>query len=192
MLHVCGIGFWRSTPRWPIATRDDAETCGGLRCCAASCRRPRVSAPTGAAYGTSHGRRLSVTFRAVVAPAGEAARDALESEALVEWHPVWWPARSSKPLLGGDPVQGGFDSHAAPPSTRGGVPMRYRVLIQQDEDGVFVAEVPALPGCISQGPTRSEAMENIREAVLVYLESLEAHGEPIPPSIDEEVIEVVV
>src|SRR5680860_1732457 len=32
-----------------------------------------------------------------------------------EWHPVWWPARSSKPLLGGDPVLGGFDSHAAPP-----------------------------------------------------------------------------
>ena len=68
--------------------------------------------------------------------------------------------------------------------------MRYRVLIQQDEDGVFVAEVPSLPGCISQGKTRSEAMENIREAVLVYLESLETHGEPIPPSIDEEVIEV--
>ena len=32
-----------------------------------------------------------------------------------EWHPVWWPARSSKPLLGGDPALGGFDSHAAPP-----------------------------------------------------------------------------
>ena len=70
--------------------------------------------------------------------------------------------------------------------------MKYRVIIQQDEDGVFVAEVPSLPGCISQGPTRSKAMENIREATLAYLESLEAHGEPIPPSIDEEVIEVAV
>jgi predicted RNase H-like HicB family nuclease len=70
--------------------------------------------------------------------------------------------------------------------------MKYRVLIQQDEDGVFVAEVPSLPGCISQGQTRSEAMENIREAILAYLESLEAHGEPIPPSIEEEVIEVAV
>jgi Uncharacterized conserved protein len=70
--------------------------------------------------------------------------------------------------------------------------MKYRVLIQQDEDGVFVAEVPSLPGCISQGVTRSEAMENIREAIEAYLESLEAHGEPIPPSIDEEVIEVAV
>ena len=33
-----------------------------------------------------------------------------------EWHPVWWPARSSKPLFGGGPVEGGFDSHAAPPT----------------------------------------------------------------------------
>jgi predicted RNase H-like HicB family nuclease len=70
--------------------------------------------------------------------------------------------------------------------------MKYRVHIQQDEDGVFVAEVPSLPGCLSQGVSRSEAMENIREAILAYLESLEAHGEPIPPSIDEEVIEVAV
>lgn len=70
--------------------------------------------------------------------------------------------------------------------------MKYRVLIQQDEGGVFVAEVPSLPGCISQGQTRSEVMENIREAIEAYLESLEAHGEPIPPSIDEEVIEVAV
>jgi predicted RNase H-like HicB family nuclease len=70
--------------------------------------------------------------------------------------------------------------------------MKYRVHIQQDEDGVFVAEVPSLPGCLSQGVSLSEAMENIREAILAYLESLEAHGEPIPPSIDEEVIEVAV
>ncbi len=68
--------------------------------------------------------------------------------------------------------------------------MKFRVLIEQDEDGVFVAEVPSLAGCISQGVTRGEAVENIREAVAVYLESLEAHGKPIPPSISEEVIEV--
>ena len=50
--------------------------------------------------------------------------------------------------------------------------MRYRVLIEQDEDGVYVAEVPALPGCISQGKTRSEAIDNIKEAIAGYLESL--------------------
>lgn len=68
--------------------------------------------------------------------------------------------------------------------------MKYRVLIEQDEDGVFMAEVPSLPGCVSQGETRAEALENVREAVAVYLESLEAHGEPVPPPITEELIEV--
>lgn len=68
--------------------------------------------------------------------------------------------------------------------------MKYRILIEQDEDGVFVAEVPSLPGCISQGQTRKQAIENIKEAITAYLESLEAHGEPIPPPITEEVVEV--
>ena len=68
--------------------------------------------------------------------------------------------------------------------------MRYRVLIEQDEDGVYVAEVPTLPGCISQGKTRSEAIDNIKEAIAGYLESLQTHGEPVPPSITEEVVEV--
>lgn len=68
--------------------------------------------------------------------------------------------------------------------------MKYRVLIEPDEDGVFVAEVPSLPGCISQGQTRAEALANIREAIGVYLESLEAHGEPVPPPISEELVEV--
>ncbi len=68
--------------------------------------------------------------------------------------------------------------------------MKFRVLIEQDEDGVFVAEVPSLPACISQGGTRAEAVENVTEAIAVYIESLEAHDEPIPPSISEEVVEV--
>jgi len=68
--------------------------------------------------------------------------------------------------------------------------VRYRVLIEQDEDGVYVAEVPALPGCISQGKTRNEVIDNIKEAIAGYLESLQAHDEPVPPSIAEEVVEV--
>lgn len=68
--------------------------------------------------------------------------------------------------------------------------MKYRVLVEQDEDGYFVAEVPALPGCISQGETRQEALKNIREAIAGYLESLENHQEPVPPSIHEEIVEV--
>jgi predicted RNase H-like HicB family nuclease len=68
--------------------------------------------------------------------------------------------------------------------------MKYRVLVEQDEDGVFVAEVPSLPGCISQGSTREEATTNIKEAIMLYLESLEAHDEPVPPPITEELVEV--
>ena len=70
--------------------------------------------------------------------------------------------------------------------------MKYRVLIEQDEDGVFIAEVPSLPGCISQGQTRMEALENVKEAISLYLESLQAHGEPVPPPITEELVEVQV
>ena len=70
--------------------------------------------------------------------------------------------------------------------------MKYRVLVEQDEDGMFVAEAPALPGCISQGQTRADALLNIQEAIHAYVESLEAHGEPVPPSILEEVVEVAV
>jgi antitoxin HicB len=68
--------------------------------------------------------------------------------------------------------------------------MKFRVVLQKDEDGVMVAEVPALPGCISQGATRDEALSNIREAIAGYLDSLKAHGDPIPPPIDEEMVEV--
>ena len=68
--------------------------------------------------------------------------------------------------------------------------MKFRVIIEQDEDGIFVARCPSLPGCVSQGNTRADAHAAIREAVEAYLESLESHGEPIPPPIDEDVVDV--
>jgi predicted RNase H-like HicB family nuclease len=58
--------------------------------------------------------------------------------------------------------------------------MKYRVYLEPDEDGVFVATCPALPGCVSQGRTRAEAMTNIREAIEGYLKSLRRHGELMP------------
>ena len=70
--------------------------------------------------------------------------------------------------------------------------MRFRVLIEQDEDGVFVATCPSLPGCVSQGRTRAEAAASIRDAIEGYVASLKKHGEPIPPSIDEDIVEVAV
>lgn len=47
-----------------------------------------------------------------------------------------------------------------------------QVLVYRGEDGCWIAEVPSLPGCISQGSTRDEALENIHEAVELYLEEL--------------------
>jgi len=57
--------------------------------------------------------------------------------------------------------------------------MKYRVIIEQDEEGMYIAECPSLPGCISQGRTCEEALKNIKEAIEGYLESLEKHNEPI-------------
>ena len=68
--------------------------------------------------------------------------------------------------------------------------MKFRVLVEPDEDGVFVAECPTLPGCISQGGTRSEALVNIRDAIAGYLASLGRHGEAVPLPVNEEVVEV--
>jgi predicted RNase H-like HicB family nuclease len=70
------------------------------------------------------------------------------------------------------------------------VVVRYRVIIDRDEDGVFVAEAPSLPGCVSQGLTREEAMANIKSAISGYLESLRARGEPIPPGPSEVYVDV--
>lgn len=69
---------------------------------------------------------------------------------------------------------------------------QFRVLIEQDEDGVFVAECPNLPGCVSQGSTRDEAVENIKDAIAEYLESLRRHNKPIPPSTWETTVQVQV
>ena len=72
-----------------------------------------------------------------------------------------------------------------------GLKLKYRIIVEQDEDGIFVAEAPSLPGCVSQGNTRDEALVNVKEAIEGYLESLRKHGDPIPPPITEEMIEVV-
>lgn len=69
--------------------------------------------------------------------------------------------------------------------------MKYRVNIATDEDGVFIATVPALPGCVSDGKTRAEAVGNAKEAIELYIEDLVDAGDPIPPGIDEEDVEIV-
>ena len=58
--------------------------------------------------------------------------------------------------------------------------MKFRIILEPDEDGVFVAECPTLPGCISEGATRYVAMANMRDAIQGYIHSLEKQGDPVP------------
>ncbi len=55
-----------------------------------------------------------------------------------------------------------------------------QVIITHGEDGYWVAECPSLPGCISQGQTRNEALSNIKEAIDGYIGALEEDGLPVP------------
>ena len=55
-----------------------------------------------------------------------------------------------------------------------------QVLIYPGEDGYWIAECPSLPGCVSQGKTKEEAISNIREAVCGYVKALEEDGLPVP------------
>jgi predicted RNase H-like HicB family nuclease len=68
--------------------------------------------------------------------------------------------------------------------------MKFRVHVVPDEDGIFVAECPTLPGCISQGTTRDEALLNIKDAIAGYLASLVKHDEAVPLPVNEELVEV--
>jgi predicted RNase H-like HicB family nuclease len=71
---------------------------------------------------------------------------------------------------------------------------RFRVILEPNELGGFTVTVPLLPGCISEGDTKGEALANIKEAIKLYMESLQADGEAIPTeeSIEEAVVEVAV
>lgn len=64
-----------------------------------------------------------------------------------------------------------------------------QIVLYQDEDGVWIADVPSLPGCHSDGATRDEAFENAKEAIALYIESLIARGEAIPE--DRQTAEIV-
>jgi predicted RNase H-like HicB family nuclease len=55
--------------------------------------------------------------------------------------------------------------------------MKLHIHIEKDEKGYYVAEVPSMPGCFSQGTTQKKALENIREAVEGWLEVMESKSE---------------
>jgi antitoxin HicB len=61
--------------------------------------------------------------------------------------------------------------------------LRYTVLMEQNEDGGYTVTVPSLPGCISEGSTREEALAEIEEAISGYVEVARKLGKPIPVEI---------
>ena len=62
----------------------------------------------------------------------------------------------------------------------------YTVVLEMEKDGGFVVSVPALPGCFTQGDSRSEAVKNAREAIAAYVEELRSRGEEIPVEVKTE------
>ena len=70
--------------------------------------------------------------------------------------------------------------------------MKYTVIIEKGQESGFVAQVPALKGCVSQGATRDEAIVNVKEAIEAYLEALAEDGLPLPTEVGRETVEVQV
>ena len=70
--------------------------------------------------------------------------------------------------------------------------MKYTVIIEQGRESGYVAYVPALRGCVSQGETREEALKNIKEAVEAYIEALLEDGLPVPTEIGRDSVELEV
>jgi len=70
--------------------------------------------------------------------------------------------------------------------------MKYTVLIRAGNESGFVATVPALPGCVSQGRTRRQALRNAKEAIEAYIEALLEDGLPVPVQTDAQLVDVEV
>ena len=68
--------------------------------------------------------------------------------------------------------------------------MKFVTTLDRDEDGVWIAEGPAIPGCVSQGETRTEALANIKEAIATCLEVRAERG--LPLTVETQQVEVIV
>ena len=68
--------------------------------------------------------------------------------------------------------------------------MKFNVTVDRDEDGVWIVECPAIPGCVSQGKTKEEALDSIREAIALCLEVRAEKG--LPLTLETRQIEVAV
>ena len=68
--------------------------------------------------------------------------------------------------------------------------MKFQVTLERDEDGMWVIECPSIPGCVSQGATKEEALENITEAIAACLEVRAERG--LPLTVETQEVEVPV
>jgi predicted RNase H-like HicB family nuclease len=68
----------------------------------------------------------------------------------------------------------------------------FTVVIERDEDGAYIATVPALQGCHTAGDTEEEALELIKDAIRLHIEARLASGEPIPQDVDSAKVRVAV
>ena len=68
---------------------------------------------------------------------------------------------------------------------------KFTVVVEQDEDGLYVASVPLLQGCYTQGETYEEAIENIKDAIRVHIEARKGLGEPVPIEVAVDEVRVV-
>lgn len=75
---------------------------------------------------------------------------------------------------------------------KGRIIMKYTVLLRRGNESGYVATVPTLPGCVSQGQTKREALKNVKEAMEVYIETLREDGLPVPTEVGKELVEVEV
>ena len=62
---------------------------------------------------------------------------------------------------------------------------KFVVYLEPAEEGGYIVSCPQLPGCVTQGETVEEALEMIKDAIQGYIASLQKHGDPIPPSLEE-------
>jgi len=67
---------------------------------------------------------------------------------------------------------------------------QFTVIVERDEDGVYIASCPALQGCYSQGDTYEEALENLKDAIKLHIEARQSLGEPIPIEIAVDRVEI--
>jgi predicted RNase H-like HicB family nuclease len=70
--------------------------------------------------------------------------------------------------------------------------MKYTIIIEKGHESGYIAYAPALRGCISQGATQKEALQNIKEAMEAYIEALIEDGLPVPTEVGKDVVELEV